>query len=240
MPDLSSWLAPPLLLIVALVALGPLRDRVHRRRLAARGAAYRDFIYREFLAYMWPVAGIVVACWVAAGQRLETLGFAHEPSTGLAIAWGVTALLALYSTWSTVQVRRHDKARESLERQIDAGGNIDFVRPESPGQLKGFLALSVTAGVTEEIVFRGFLIMTLALVMPLWAAALLSLTLFVLAHSYQGWRGMLTILPISTVLTVLFVISGSLWPVIVLHIVVDVTGGLMIYEVVKSKARAAA
>jgi hypothetical protein len=90
--------------------------------------------------------------------------------------------------------------------------------------------MAVTAGITEEVVFRGFLIGTLALWMPAWAAAAASVVLFVGAHVYQGVSGMKRILPISVALTTVFLLTGSLLPVMALHALVDVAGGAMMWR----------
>jgi membrane protease YdiL (CAAX protease family) len=94
-----------------------------------------------------------------------------------------------------------------------------------------FQTMAVTAGITEEVIFRGFLIGVLALWMPLWVAGLAALAVFVGAHVYQGLSGMLRILPVSTVLTILFLASGSLFPGILLHAAVDLAGGAILWEV---------
>ena len=85
--------------------------------------------------------------------------------------------------------------------------------------------VALTAGITEEIIFRGFLIGVLSLVMPLPAAAAIAVAVFVVGHAYQGMAGMLRILPISIGLTVILLLSGSLWPCIILHALTDLVGG---------------
>ena len=56
-------------------------------------------------------------------------------------------------------------------------------------------ALAVTAGVCEEIVFRGLLIAVgvHVLGLPLPVAAGLALALFAIGHLYQGPRGMIAV-----------------------------------------------
>ena len=72
-------------------------------------------------------------------------------------------------------------------------------------------ALSITAGVVEEIVYRGFVLWYLANFMPLWAALLLSSVFFGLGHSYQGKSGALRTGLVGLVFAILYVMSGSIW-----------------------------
>ncbi|GAA4594612.1 hypothetical protein GCM10023194_62010 [Planotetraspora phitsanulokensis] len=89
--------------------------------------------------------------------------------------------------------------------------------------------LSVTAGVTEEIVYRGLLIAvgTGALGLNKEAAAFLALVVFVAGHLYQGWRGMLMVALIGLGLTVLYLRTGSLLLPILLHALIDLRGLLL-------------
>ena len=49
--------------------------------------------------------------------------------------------------------------------------------------------------------------------------------IFILGHAYQGAAGMLRIVPVSVGLTLIFLLSGSLWPGIILHALADLAGG---------------
>ena len=110
-------------------------------------------------------------------------------------------------------------------------GDYDTVMPRRRADVWGYQIVAVTAGITEEIVFRAFLISVFALWMPVWPAAGLALVLFLTAHAYQGVSGIVRILPVSVVLTLCYVLSGSLWPGIVLHVAVDVLSGVMVWLV---------
>ncbi|MFF5212682.1 CPBP family intramembrane glutamic endopeptidase [Streptosporangium sp. NPDC000396] len=86
--------------------------------------------------------------------------------------------------------------------------------------------LSVTAGVTEEIIYRGLLIAvgTGALGLSKELAAFGALAVFVVGHLYQGWRGMLAVALIGFGLTSLYLRSGSLLLPILLHALIDLRG----------------
>lgn len=84
------------------------------------------------------------------------------------------------------------------------------------------LALSAAAGIGEELFFR--------LTVPLLAASVfgsavlgcaLGWALFTLAHRYQGRGGMLAVSMVGAVLGWLYLATGQLWVVIVLHALVD-------------------
>ena len=55
----------------------------------------------------------------------------------------------------------------------------------------------------------------------------LSSILFGLLHSYQGWKGGLRSGVIGLILALLYVLTGSLWIPIILHIVIDINSGML-------------
>ena len=59
---------------------------------------------------------------------------------------------------------------------------------QNGNELARFYGLSITAGIVEEVLWRGFLIWYLSQFMPVWGAALISTIGFGLAHAYQGLR----------------------------------------------------
>jgi uncharacterized protein len=88
--------------------------------------------------------------------------------------------------------------------------------------------LSVTAGVCEEILYRGWLVqLFLAGVGSIWLAVPAAAALFGVAHCYEGRRGMAVSAIGGVALGALFVLTGSLLPGQVLHALMDVASGIM-------------
>ena len=84
-------------------------------------------------------------------------------------------------------------------------------------------AAAISAGICEEIVFRGWLLSTLHSVLRLdgTALVLVAAVLFGLAHSYQGIIGMILTAFAGAVFCGLYVATGSLLVPIALHILID-------------------
>jgi membrane protease YdiL (CAAX protease family) len=88
--------------------------------------------------------------------------------------------------------------------------------------------VSVTAGVCEEILYRGILMGVLTPVVGLWPAVGLSSVIFGLGHAYQGFPGIVKTTLVGFVLALLTVFSGSLLAAMILHAVIDLTSGRMV------------
>jgi membrane protease YdiL (CAAX protease family) len=184
-----------LILAVVLIALAlaaiPALEQRHQRR--GETPAARRAMYRDTMILLWGLAIIAVAGWALSGRPMAEIGFApvREGWFGLA-AWAITAVVVSYCLWQIFQAWVSRTARVSIRKQI---GDIELtdIRPRTANEAWHFQALSVTAGITEEIIFRGVLIAAFALVMPLWAAVILSLIAFTLPHAYQGPAGMIRV-----------------------------------------------
>jgi membrane protease YdiL (CAAX protease family) len=94
-----------------------------------------------------------------------------------------------------------------------------------------FAWLSLAAGVGEELAYRGFLVPALALLLGSpWGAAVASSVVFGALHAYQGWLGMVRTGVLGLLLAASLIVSGSLWPAILAHAILDLLAGLVLGE----------
>lgn len=103
----------------------------------------------------------------------------------------------------------------------DSGGILDTTAQYSPWII---LLGVVTAGVTEEFIFRAYIIERLqTLSVSTWICAVISIVTFVLAHM-SGWN--LThilgvVLPMAVILTILYLWKRNVTFVIIIHTIID-------------------
>ena len=114
-------------------------------------------------------------------------------------------------------------------------GDLVHLLPRTRHDLHAFFKVSLTAGIVEEILYRGFVIWYLGLVMPLWAAVVLSSVFFGLGHSYQGISGALKTGLLGLSFGALYILTGSIWLPILGHILLDALTGLSILEILGEK-----
>jgi CAAX protease family protein len=87
-----------------------------------------------------------------------------------------------------------------------------------------FSAVAISAGICEEIVFRGWLLYVLHNPIGLTGMALVlfAATLFGLCHIYQGPTGVVATTAAGVLLTGVYVATGTLLVPIVLHALIDI------------------
>ncbi|MGY6628366.1 MAG: CPBP family intramembrane glutamic endopeptidase [Oceanicaulis sp.] len=231
---MTDQINPDYLLLVPAGCIGlfhlfqALRESQWKRELSSDAAPdARSRLYREGMASLWALAAVCVIFWLFSGRDLAGLGFRLPDSGWRAwLVWGLSGAAAAYfMVWVPVTLALSRKDRIKTREMIRSAEGVDLIRPRTPAEHRLFPWLAGTAGVTEEIIFRGFLIGALSVLMPVWAAALVSVAVFTAAHAYQGVAGLVRVLPMAALLAGVFVIGGSLWPVIIIHIAADLSAG---------------
>ncbi len=156
----------------------------------------------------------------ASSFGLEAMGLGPASWTEVAMGTLVVFLAALLLVYVFFFLRKATGLRENpLLIQL---------LPETPKEKTVFVFLSLAAGFGEELAYRGFLIPGLTLVLGgEWGAAFLSSAVFGVLHAYQGWLGIARTAALGLLLAVAFLISGSLWPAIFAHAILDILAGLV-------------
>jgi uncharacterized protein len=119
--------------------------------------------------------------------------------------------------------------------QQQLSGNKDLesiadIIPANLAEYRHYTFLAVSAGVCEEIIYRGFLFNYVYTIMGnvpyahVWAMLIPSIS-FGISHLYQGWIAVSKILIIAILLSAIFYYSSSLWIVIIIHIAIDLLSG---------------
>lgn len=223
------------LLAVVLPIYVFLRYRSFLRAVARGEEGARRREYQETMAVEWGLTIAVLAVWWWAGRGAEDMWLDAGELPGAAWAWGIallaTGLLLLQWRAVTGDPERLRQVREKL-------ASVEEFLPHTRAEGRWFAALSVTAGVCEEVLFRGFL---LAYVMALagpWVAAVVTSVAFGLCHAYQGAGGAVRSAVLGLASVGLVLLAGSLWPAVVAHAAVDLVSGGMVREALAADAPA--
>ncbi|MDQ3607147.1 MAG: CPBP family intramembrane metalloprotease, partial [Gemmatimonadota bacterium] len=175
-PDLAQ---PARLLTVFLISFLPALLLVQGRMAEEVPAELpRTVVYLSSSLALWGLAVVTFLAARAGGFSLRALGLMTLPPVPLLLWSAGTTLVGL----ALVAAGRALRLRETPL--------LEHLLPRTPTEKAAFVGVSVTAGVCEELVFRGFLIPALDIAtgsLPL--AVLLSCAIFGLLHSYQGMIG---------------------------------------------------
>lgn len=193
-----------------------LRKAVDRGDPRARLRAYRTTAIQE-----WSFTLLLVLAWGLSGRSWGSLGFALPGDLRFGTAAGLVGLCVLGLALQSRVVARSEAARAQVREQI---GPVEYLLPAERRELQRFMALSLTAGICEEVVYRGYVMAVLNAFGGAALAVVGSTLLFALGHVYQG-RGVAKVAVVGLVAALLYLLGRSLWPVIVLHAALDAFAG---------------
>ena len=215
-------------LLAHTVLVEPVWGWFEYRRLKARrdsdpNALVR--VYRIVMATEWAWTALVFAA-VALSPALDraAIGVRAPVFDDFVLLATVTGALMLVA--STLGMRSALRKGKPIPGQEAYAALLPRTRRERWHAVGGAL----TAGICEEVLYRGFFIAVGVRLFHLspTAAAVASVVVFLIAHIYQGWRGALPLTILAVILTILYVRSASLLLPILLHALVDLRAFLLV------------
>ena len=214
-------------LFVVLAVLFPLRAGTfgfRRIRLASpeERPRVRLSVYRQAIILQWALAIAALGLWIANAREWAGLGLV--PRFGWGLGGVLVGMIAMgFAVWR--QRRQALGDDEALARLRARMSRLELMLPHSREELALFFKLSITAGICEELLYRGYLIWYLSHWLPIYPAAALSSLLFGIGHIYQGWRGVVTTGLVGAFLAAVYILTGSLFSGMVMHALMDAHSG---------------
>lgn len=205
-----------------------------RARLASGDPHARRTLYRGAIRTQWLATGLVAALWIVNGRDTAHL-WLRLPTGWRLVAGAIAAILAL----ALMIAQAIGVARADEETRAQIRPRLGYAAPILPRTLadrRWFMALSVTAGTCEELVYRGYVVWVLSPWVGVWGAAAVSVIGFGLAHSYLGRQGVIRATIAGAVFAVAVVGLRSLYPGMILHAVLDMGAGAVGYALLRDEA----
>lgn len=189
----------------------------------------RAWVYEQTVKSAWGLTLLIVALIFLFQVPLVKIGLRFAPEAGNEQAWQVFYLSCILVTMTLIfylLVKTSARLRHVLRPYYE----LDLEKlllPRTKAEEQAWSAVSVTAGVTEEFIFRGVLLYTISLYIevPDVTLALIGGAIFGVAHAYQGIKGVFTTGIVGFGLGILYIGMGVLWPVMVLHVLLDLIAG---------------
>ncbi len=223
---------PNILLLLTLMALvwflkGDLLGYRRIKRLpdtASRQKTYRLWIAKAAIAFVLPaIVGLAVLGRLDAlatvppeFDDLRTLLPRFEGDSqafvfgmmggGALVGLAIGAFLATRRNW----------------RVLKPIGNVGSLLPRNRPEIAHAAAMSIAAGVAEELVFRLFLPLLIVLISGNAIVAFgIAVGLFGAMHRYQGWAGVIATTVVGALMAAIYLMTGSLWLAMAMHALID-------------------
>jgi membrane protease YdiL (CAAX protease family) len=136
------------------------------------------------------------------------------------LGWNTAVLLILVATLAISGLRLR-RVAGNIRKRVQ---NLAALLPNLHAERRWFVAVSLGAGIYEEIVFRGFLLYYLGLCFPhanVTGRVLLKSLFFGLSHLYQGWKGAVGAGILGLLFAGMYLMIGSLVMPMAVHAAID-------------------
>ena len=219
------------LIFVFLLAIAPAWDYYDTSRLKRDPSSPAKLRYYKVLcSWLWIAALLAIA--VVGWSSLFTIRVESQEISWLSNLWGRYIVLMLISVFLAVvllpgviglwknltkQPRKYSSA-DALTQMMG------FFLPNTRRERRWFAFVCLTAGCCEELLFRGFLLRYLHTSpwhLNLTLALLISAIIFGLQHLYLGSSGFFSSFVGGWIFGLLYLLSGSLLPPMILHALLD-------------------
>lgn len=131
-------------------------------------------------------------------------------SMSLAVAVLLALLIKMAHRWELRNKRKHGEMINRLRYILP-------VLPHTQREMDVYPYHAISTGLSEELLFRAFMLWYLHKHMNLFLAVVLSSILFGFGHLYQGWRGVKGTTIYGLVFASVYLAAGSLWIPVFLH-----------------------
>jgi membrane protease YdiL (CAAX protease family) len=223
------------LLFVVQPIHGAFSYRAYVSRVEAGGPENRRKQYQDILLLEWLSFAVVGSAWLLLSRPLDLLGFVPPSGSGF---WGGIALLVPVTLYLVYLIHAAKKmSDEEKAKQVQALGTLRYILPQNSADLRMFNKVSITAGIVEEFLYRGFTFWYLAQFLPVWAVVVVSSVVFGLGHSYQGIGGMIRVTLIGLAFGLFYVWTGSIWLPMIAHVILDILQGAALVEMFRSTGK---
>ncbi|WP_456276347.1 CPBP family intramembrane glutamic endopeptidase [Bacillus sp. AK128] len=225
------------LIIVFLLSYEPIYgyyDYQHFKGRVQLNPSERVRYYKKVMIGLWAPTVFILSLVVVGPLTFDDIGLKRiQINTEILGPWvtyivmGLVAVYILSLAYYMVAARVSEKTKNDIvkmkQQELEKSQFVDIM-PVSKQDKKVWTYVSWTAGITEEIIYRGFLIFALLQLFPtlsIWIVLFISSLVFGLAHTYQGFQNVIKTGLMGLFFAMLYLSLDSLLPVIVLHFLMD-------------------
>lgn len=227
------------ILLVFLIFIYPFLDIKYTQPLKEKRDSSSRLNYFKFvISSEWLVVFIImIFVLLSPSIDFKNIGLTM-PMENIEKFYGMIFGFLLGVTFLVFILMRLPFYRRRLNKQMES---IDYLLPTTKIERKWSIFVAITAGICEEIIYRGFVIhylSSLPFELEKIHLLILSAVIFGFAHIYQGWKGFILTGLIGFVFARIYLETGSLLFPIILHIIIDMRSFLFTKKVEEDNSHA--
>lgn len=185
------------------------------RKALSESPELKKSMYVQSVIFQWIMVGLILLSLFYNGDELSSigLGFLDQPFLIAGLFGGSFLSLWIFANF--------DIPTLNLEKFRQRYKDVMFLIPTNQKEHNWAVVLSFTAGICEEIIFRGFTFWQLTQFLPIIPSILIVNLLFALSHFATKMKNMLLAFTFGIFWSITFIWTGSLWLAMLMHIIID-------------------
>ncbi len=209
----------------------------YKKYIAAIEAGKHEKVkmYIRLMLGLWIPSGLVLILLFTDRLTLIDLGLSRFKPYGLTWLFYSSVVLAilyfLYLAYSLVVLRLNAIKKVSIKQELP--DKIKVLLPITKKEKKVWALTALTAGITEELLFRGFLFFLMTALFPglnIFIILGISTLIFGIGHLYQGPAEAVKPMILGLLYGLFFISFGTIIPCIILHTMQDLCAVDLINE----------
>ena len=184
--------------------------------------------YRETIFWSWIPLLLVFLVIPISGKSINDIGIKWiNIDTSSLSSWvvyptiGFYILYLLYNVYSIIIFKSNKESRAKAAK----GSLADFkwLLPISQKEKQVWSFVSISAGITEEILYRGYMFYALAIFFPILSLIhilLITTLIFGIGHIYLGKEGIKSTI-LGLIFGIFYIVFDSVIPIIIIHAAQD-------------------
>jgi membrane protease YdiL (CAAX protease family) len=196
--------------------------------------------YREGILVGWIPVLILIPIFLSFKIKFNEIGF-RRISFNYNIWFTLITLIIcigflVFLLYQMISYLVSEKYREKIKEEILKPKNrfmYNLILPHTFKEKRYFLGICLTAGIVEEIVFRGFLLYILQGLFPNFSIAIIIIIAFILfgaGHLYQGIGGVFKTALVGGIICCLYLVTNSLVLSMIIHFIMDFSSAFIIKD----------
>ncbi|MFD0697760.1 CPBP family intramembrane glutamic endopeptidase [Paenibacillus sp. GCM10027628] len=198
---------------VLLIVFFPLLGFVYYRNLSKLG---KIRFYLHLIGWYWALTASLYA--LNKDLHIVTIDKIKAPPLVQICMWTVIIMWLVSEVLPVVLALSSSQYRNLVKQEVITNDSMPLTKSER----KVFILVAITVGFCEEVLWRGLMpALFRDFSMAAWMSFVVAAVFFSFGHFVQGWRGIINSFILSVMLTLIFLLSGSLLIPIILHILYD-------------------
>jgi membrane protease YdiL (CAAX protease family) len=230
--ELNYFLIVFIILLIILTILYPIIGAKEVKKLKQSYANGNTNIkvkfFRESIISSWIPIILIFSLIPISDVSLADIGLKWNPIYNFSLSkWIVYPVIGFYllhlfqNIYHIIVFKSNTKKREKVAKNIP--GDYKWFLPITNKEKQVWSYLSISAGITEEILYRGYFFFALAIIFPalnLVSILLITTLIFGIGHIYLGKEVIKSTL-LGLIFGIYYIAFDSVIPVIIIHIAQD-------------------